>query len=296
MMVFVTGAGGQLGCDVVEALRRRGHTAIGSNVTSGSDILLDITDGTAVERCICQIAPDAVIHCAAWTAVDLAEDDPDAARAVNADGTRNVAKACRKADCKLIYISTDYVFGDQKQTPWKPEDKPARPLNVYGQTKLEGEQAVANTLEKYFVVRSSWIYGRNGGNFVKTMLKLGRQRDVVRVVNDQIGSPTYSYDLAQLLADMVQTDLYGYYHAVNEGGFLSWYEFACEIFRQAGVNVQVLPVTTEAYAAKAMRPRNSCLDTGKLRQAGFAPLPAWQDALARFLQEIGETEDGQDHS
>lgn len=295
MKIFVTGVGGQLGHDVMEALRRRGHTAIGSDVVPNPDIRLDITDKDAVERCICQLDPDAVIHCGAWTAVDLAEDDPAAARTVNAGGTRNIARACQKIDCKLIYISTDYVFGDQKQTPWKPEDRPVGPLNVYGQTKLEGEQAVADILEKYFIVRSSWIYGRNGKNFVKTMLKLSRQRDALRVVNDQIGTPTYSYDLARLLTDMVQTDQYGCYHAANGGGSLSWYEFACEIFRQTGRNVQVLPVTTEDYGAKAARPRNSRLDTDKLRREGFAPLPDWKTALHGFLREIGETKDGKDH-
>ena len=252
---------------------------------------MDITDETAVKRVISEIKPDAVIHCAAWTAVDMAEDDDkvDKVRAVNVDGTAHIAKACKELDCKMVYLSTDYVFDGQGTKPWDPDCKDYKPLNVYGQTKLDGELAVANTIDKYFIVRIAWVFGLNGKNFIKTMLNVGKNHDTVRVVNDQIGTPTYTFDLARLLVDMIETDKYGYYHATNEGGYISWYDFTCEIYRQAGMNTKVVPVTTEEYGlSKATRPFNSRLDKSKLVKAGFEPLPAWQDALKRFLIEIGE--------
>lgn len=302
MKVFVTGVGGQLGHDVINELYKRGHEGIGSDiapaysgiadgsaVTAAPYVPVDITDAQAVAQVLAQIQPDAVIHCAAWTAVDLAEDTDKAekVRAINAGGTENIAKVCKQLDCKMLYISTDYVFDGQGQTPWQPDCKDYAPLNVYGQTKLEGELAVANTLEKYFIVRIAWVFGKNGNNFIKTMLNVGKKHDTLRVVNDQIGTPTYTLDLSRLLVDMVETDKYGYYHATNEGGYISWYDFACEIFRQAGYNTKVLPVTTAEYGlSKAARPFNSRLDKSKLLQNGFTPLPTWQDALCRYLEEI----------
>jgi dTDP-4-dehydrorhamnose reductase len=252
-------------------------------------VQLDITDSAAVAQTLSQIRPDAVIHCAAWTAVDLAEDEDkiEKVRAINAGGTQNIADACKKLDCKMVYISTDYVFDGQGETPWQPDCKDYKPLNVYGQTKLEGELAVVNTLDKFFVVRIAWVFGLNGNNFIKTMLKLSEKYDALRVVSDQIGTPTYTLDLSRLLVDMVQTDKYGYYHATNEGGYISWYDFACEIFRQAGKSVAVTPVTTAEYGlSKAARPYNSRLDKSKLTENGFTPLPSWQDALSRYLKEI----------
>ncbi len=304
MKVFVTGVAGQLGHDVVNELCRRGHTAIGSDiapeysgVADGSAVTkcqyvpLDITDKTAVSTALTEIAPDAVVHCAAWTAVDMAEDDDkvEKVRAINAGGTQNIADACKSLNCKMVYISTDYVFDGQGETPWQPDCKDYKPLNVYGQTKLEGELAVANTLEKYFIVRIAWVFGLNGKNFIKTMLNVGKNHDTVRVVCDQVGTPTYTFDLSRLLVDMIETEKYGYYHATNEGGFISWYDFTCEIFRQAGYTTKVMPVTTEEYGlSKAARPFNSRLDKSKLVQNGFAPLPTWQDALTRYLKEIEE--------
>lgn len=304
MRVFVTGVGGQLGHDVMNELSKRGYDGVGSDiapaysgvadgsaVTTMPYVSMDITNEEMVERVIAGVNPDAVIHCAAWTAVDLAEDDDkiEKVRAINADGTQNIANICKKLDCKMIYISTDYVFNGQGTDPWQPDCKEYKPLNVYGQTKLEGELAVANTLEKYFIVRIAWVFGRNGKNFIKTMLNLGKKCDTVRVVNDQIGTPTYTYDLARLLVDMIETEKYGYYHATNEGGYISWYDFACEIFRQAGMTTKVIPVTTEEYGcSKAARPFNSRLDKSKLVETGFELLPTWKDALARYLQEIGE--------
>ena len=304
MKVFVTGVAGQLGHDVVNELCARGYTAVGSDlapeysgiadgtaVTKCQYIPLDITDSEAVSKALGEIAPDVVVHCAAWTAVDLAEDDDkvEKVRAINAGGTQNIANACKALDCKMVYISTDYVFNGQGQTPWTPDCKDYAPLNVYGQTKLEGELAVANTLEKYFIVRIAWVFGKNGKNFIKTMLNVGKSHDTVRVVCDQIGTPTYTLDLSRLLVDMVETDKYGYYHATNEGGYISWYDFTCEIFRQAGYTTKVLPVTTEEYGlSKAARPFNSRLDKSKLAENGFSPLPTWQDALARYLKEITE--------
>ena len=302
MKVFVTGVGGQLGHDVMNELNKRGYEGIGSDiapqyngVADGSAVTwmpyvsMDITDGEAVDRVITEAAPDVVVHCAAWTAVDLAEDQDkkEKVRAINVGGTANVAQVCKKLNCKMVYLSTDYVFSGQGDTPWKPDCKDYQPQNVYGQTKLDGEIAVSSTLEKYFIVRIAWVFGLNGKNFIKTMLNLGQKYDTLRVVCDQIGTPTYTYDLARLLVDMIETEKYGYYHATNEGGYISWYDFACEIFRQAGYSTKVLPVSTEEYGlSKAARPFNSRLDKRKLTENGFVPLPAWQDALSRYLKEI----------
>lgn len=302
MTILVTGVAGQLGHDVMNALHKRGHSCIGSDiapqyagiadgspVTTLPYISLDITDTAMVRQVMEQTKPDAVIHCAAWTAVDLAEDDDQQKKvwAINADGTRNIAESCKALDCKMVYLSTDYVFDGQGTAPWTPDCRDFQPLNVYGQSKLAGETAVAENLEKYFIVRIAWVFGRNGKNFVKTMLQLGKQHDTLRVVCDQIGTPTYTFDLARLLVDMIETEKYGFYHATNEGGFISWYDFACEIFRQAGYTTQVIPVTTAEYRlSKAARPFNSRLDKSKLTEAGFTPLPSWQDALQRYLKEI----------
>lgn len=278
MRVFVTGVKGQLGYDVVNELEKRGHTAIGVDIEE-----MDITDGEAVKRVISGAGPDAVVHCAAYTAVDAAEDNEELCRRVNALGTENIVRACRELDCKLMYISTDYVFNGQGTRPWEPDDE-REPLNVYGQTKYEGELAV-ETLEKYFIVRIAWVFGVNGKNFIKTMLNLGKTRDSLTVVDDQIGSPTYTYDLARLLVDMIETDQYGRYHATNEG-LCSWYEFACEIFRQAGIQIKVSPVASSEYPSRAKRPMNSRMDKSKLQAMGFEPMPPWQDALRRYLKEI----------
>ena len=294
MKIFVTGVGGQLGHDVMHELTRRGHEVIGADILPELDngmpyVQLDITNRELVEKTLTQVQPDAVFHCAAWTAVDLAEDEDKQAkvRAINVDGTASIAGVCKKLNCKMVYISTDYVFDGQGDTPWEPDCKAYAPLNVYGQTKLEGELAVSGTMEKYFIVRIAWVFGRNGNNFVKTMLNVGKKYDTLRVVNDQIGTPTYTYDLARLLVDMVQTEQYGYYHATNEGGYISWYDFACEIFRQAGYSTKVVPVTTVEYGLnKADRPFNSRLDKSKLTQMGFERLPHWQDALSRYLKEL----------
>ena len=284
MKVLVTGVKGQLGYDVVNELTKRGHTSIGVDIDE-----MDITDKHSVQMVIEKTKPDAVIHCAAWTAVDLAEDEDKIAmvRAVNTDGTRNIAEVCKKLNCKMMYISTDYVFNGQGTEPWKPDCKDYEPLNVYGQTKLGGELAVANLLEKYFIVRIAWVFGVNGNNFIKTMLNVGKKYDELTVVNDQIGTPTYTFDLARLLVDMIETEKYGYYHATNEGGYISWYDFACEIFKQAGYKTKVKPVKTEEYGlSKAKRPFNSRLDKSKLIENGFKQLPTWQDALSRYLKEI----------
>ena len=289
MKVLVTGVGGQLGHDVMHELKKRGHDAIGTDVQGACDVTLDITDAAAVSAAVREIKPDALIHCAAWTAVDAAEDQVELVRAINAGGTANLAAACRETGCKMMYISTDYVFDGQGTTPWQPDCKDYQPLNVYGQTKLEGELAVASALEKYFIVRIAWVFGKNGKNFVRTMLNLGKKYDTLRVVCDQIGTPTYTFDLARLLVDMIETEKYGYYHATNEGGYISWYDFTREIFRQAGYTTNVVPVTTAEYGlSKAARPFNSRLDKRKLAEAGFIPLPTWQDALARYLKEIEE--------
>jgi len=304
MKVFVTGVGGQLGHDVMNELHKRGYEGIGSDIApeysgiqDGSDVTsmpyaaMDITNADMVRSILTEAKPDVVIHCAAWTAVDAAEDEDkvEKVRAINAGGTANIAAICKELNCKMVYISTDYVFNGKGDTPWMPDCKDYSPLNVYGQTKLEGELAVADTLTKYFIVRIAWVFGRNGNNFIKTMLNVGKKYDTLRVVNDQIGTPTYTLDLSRLLVDMIETEKYGYYHATNEGGYISWYDFACEIFRQAGYSTNVVPVTTEEYGlSKAARPFNSRLNKSKLIEMGFVPLPAWQDALARYLKEIEE--------
>ena len=309
MKIFVTGVGGQLGHDVMNELAGRGYEGIGSDiapvysgiqdgtaVTQMPYVPLDITDRASVDQILSDLRPDVVVHCAAWTAVDMAEDDDkvEKVRQVNAAGTENIALACKELDCKMVYLSTDYVFDGQGTEAWQPDCKDYKPLNVYGQTKLEGELAVSSNLEKYFIVRIAWVFGVNGKNFIKTMLNLGKTHDHLRVVNDQIGTPTYTYDLARLLVDMIETDKYGYYHATNEGGYISWYDFTVEIFRQAAElghpeynAVTVTPVTTEEYGeSKARRPFNSRLDKSKLTANGFTPLPTWQDALHRYLKIV----------
>ena len=282
MKVLVTGVKGQLGHDVINELNKRIHEAVGVDIEE-----MDITDSMSVSRVLSAVKPDAIIHCAAWTAVDSAEDNEDKVKLVNAVGTDNIVKECKRLDCKLMYISTDYVFDGHGEKPWKPDCKEYKPVNVYGQSKLEGEFAVVNTLNKYFIVRIAWAFGRNGKNFIKTMLNVGKTHDTIRVVNDQIGTPTYTYDLARLLVDMIETEKYGIYHATNEGGYISWYDFAKEIFKQAGYNTEVIPVTTMEYGlSKAARPFNSRLDKSKLVKNGFEPLPSWKDALSRYLEEI----------
>lgn len=284
MKVLVTGVKGQLGSDVVNQLKLRGHTAVGVDIED-----MDITEPVSVEHVMCEVRPDAVIHCAAWTAVDAAEDCEEKVRLVNACGTKNIVRECAKLGCKMMYISTDYVFNGEGEAPWQPDCKDYEPLNVYGKTKLEGEIYVSEQLEKYFIVRIAWVFGKNGKNFIKTMLNVGRNHDTVRVVCDQIGTPTYTHDLARLLIDMIETDRYGYYHATNEGGFISWYEFTKEIYRLAGLQTEIIPVTTAEYGlSKAKRPFNSRLDKSKLIKNSFMPLPSWQDALKRYLIELGE--------
>ncbi|SEI97787.1 dTDP-4-dehydrorhamnose reductase [Kandleria vitulina] len=306
MKVFVTGVAGQLGHDVMNELAKRGYEGIGtdlketySGVQDGSPVTtmpyvsLDITDAKAVEETITGINPDVIVHCAAWTAVDAAEDEDKKGlvHKINVEGTQNIANVAKKIDAKMVYISTDYVFNGQGETPWDPDCKDYAPLSVYGETKLGGEQAVSNTLDKYFIVRIAWVFGLNGNNFIKTMLRVGKTHDQVTVVSDQIGTPTYTLDLSRLLVDMIETDKYGYYHATNEGGFISWYEFTKEIYRQAGYSTKVLPVTTEEYGiSKAARPFNSRLDKSKLVKNGFTPLPTWQDALSRYLKELNMEE------
>lgn len=302
MKFFVTGVAGQLGHDVMNELAKRGYEGVGSDIApqysgveDGSSVTtmpyvgMDITDAKAVRETILSVKPDVVVHCAAWTAVDLAEDEDKKEKiyAINAKGTQNIADVCKELDCKVIYISTDYVFNGQGTEPWQPDCKDYQPLNVYGKTKLEGELAISNTVSKYFIVRIAWVFGLNGKNFIKTMLSVGKTHDEVRVVNDQIGTPTYTYDLSRLLVDMAETDKYGYYHATNEGGYISWYDFTCEIYKQAGLSTKVTPVTTAEYGvSKAARPFNSRLDKSKLTENGFRPLPTWQDALSRYLKEI----------
>ena len=301
MKVFVTGVGGQLGHDCVNELTSRGHEAVGSDiqgtysgvvdgsaVTVAPYVQLDITDKDAVARTIEEIKPDAIIHCAAWTAVDAAEDEENREKVdkINHLGTQYIAEAAKAVDAKMVYISTDYVFDGQGERPWEPDDMCYAPLNVYGQSKLDGELAVANTLEKFFIVRIAWVFGLNGKNFIKTMINVGKTHDEVRVVNDQIGTPTYTLDLARLLVDMVETEKYGYYHATNEGGYISWYDFCCEFYKQYGLETQVIPVTTAEYGlSKAARPFNSRLEKSKLVENGFTPLPDWRDAVARYLKE-----------
>lgn len=302
MQVLVTGVAGQLGHDVMNELAKREYDGIGTDIADSYSgvqdntavvgmpyVQLDITDAESVEKTIKEINPDVVVHCAAWTAVDAAEDEEnrDKVFAVNVEGTKNIARICKEIDAKMVYTSTDYVFDGQGTEPWKPDCKKYAPLNIYGQSKLDGELAVSEILDKYFIVRIAWVFGTNGNNFIKTMLKVGKKFDTLRVVNDQIGTPTYTYDLARLLVDMIETDKYGYYHATNEGGYISWYDFACEIFRQAGYSTNVNLVTTEEYGiSKAKRPFNSRLDKTKLVENGFTPLPDWQDALKRYLDEI----------
>ena len=304
--VFVTGVGGQLGHDVMNELSKRGHEGIGSDIApvysgiqDGSEVTklpyvsMDITDREQVDKVISDIKPDVIVHCAAWTAVDLAEDEDKKAKvkAINVDGVQNIADVAKKLDAKMIYISTDYVFNGQGTEPWKPDCKDYAPLNYYGETKLGGELAVSETLDKYFIVRIAWVFGLNGKNFIKTMLNVGKTHDTVRVVNDQIGTPTYTLDLSVLLVDMLETDKYGYYHATNEGGYISWYDFTKEIYKQAGLTTEVIPVTTEEYGlSKAARPFNSRLDKSKLVENGFKPLPTWQDALSRYLEALKDIE------
>lgn len=306
MKVFVTGVNGQLGHDVMNELAKRGYEGIGSDirpeysgVMDGSAVTrmpyvsMDITNRAQVSSVIRELHPDVIVHCAAWTAVDAAEDEENRpkVKAINVDGVQNIADAARLVDAKMIYISTDYVFDGQGDTPWEPDCRSYAPLNYYGETKLGGEQAVAHTLEKYFIVRIAWVFGLNGKNFIKTMLNVGKTHDTVRVVNDQIGTPTYTLDLSRLLVDMLETDRYGYYHATNEGGYISWYDFTKEIYRQAGYSTTVLPVTSAEYGASvAARPFNSRLDKSKLAASGFTPLPSWQDAVARYLEALKNSE------
>lgn len=301
MRIFVTGICGQLGHDVMNELARRGYQGIGSDIKgeySGVQdgtpvcampyVALDITNQDAVKSTIVKLQPDVIIHCAAWTNVDAAEapENKEIVYKINVEGTRNIAKAAKIVDAKMVYISTDYVFNGQGERPWKPDDKNYAPLNYYGETKLKGELAVSETLDKYFIVRIAWVFGLNGKNFIKTMVNVGRTHDTVHVVNDQIGTPTYCYDLARLLVDMIETDKYGYYHATNEGGYISWYDFTCEIYRQMGMDTTIIPVSTEEYGLSiAARPFNSRLDKSKLVESGFTPLPVWQDAVARYLKE-----------
>ena len=301
MKVFVTGVGGQLGHDVVNEALKRGCQVCGSDIApeysgvqdgspvcSAPYVQLDITDQAAVAATIQNIKPEAIIHCAAWTAVDAAEDEENQEKVIriNVDGTRYIAEAAKAIDAKMVYISTDYVFDGQGERPWEPDDKCYAPLNVYGQSKLDGELAVSSTLSKYFIVRIAWVFGLNGKNFIKTMINVGKTHDIVRVVNDQIGTPTYTLDLARLLVDMVETEKYGYYHATNEGGYISWYDFCCEFYRQYGLNTTIIPVTTAEYGlSKAARPFNSRLDKSKLAEAGFQSLPDWKDAVRRYLAE-----------
>lgn len=300
MKILVTGVNGQLGHDVMLELQKRGYEAVGCGaspayrgmadaVAQMPYLSLDITDEEAVDKVLQALKPDYVYHCAAWTAVDAAEEpeNKDKVFAVNVDGTRNLARACQALDAKFMYISTDYVFNGQGTEPWKADSQEFAPLNVYGKSKLYGELAVKELLTKYFIVRIAWVFGRNGNNFVKTMLKVGKTHDTLRVVNDQIGTPTYTADLARLLVDMLETEKYGTYHATNEGGYISWYDFAREIFRQAGYSTKVIPVTTEEYGlSKARRPFNSRLDKSKLKEQGFQPLPDWRDAVGRYLGEL----------
>ena len=301
MKIFVTGVCGQLGHDVMNDAISRGYDAVGSDiqpaysgiqdntaVVSAPYIQLDITDKAAVDAAIKGIKPDVIVHCAAWTAVDAAEDEENRAKvhAINADGTRYIAEAAKSINTKMLYLSTDYVFDGKGTRPWEPDDKCFKPLSVYGQSKLDGELAVSSILDKYFIVRIAWVFGLNGKNFIKTMINVGKSHDIVRVVNDQIGTPTYTLDLARLLVDMIETDKYGYYHATNEGGYISWYDFCVEFYKQYGLSTKVIPVTTAEYGlCKAARPENSRLDKSKLVEAGFKPLPTWQDAISRYLKE-----------
>ncbi len=301
MRIFVTGVNGQLGHDVVNELIKRGHTVVGSDISDkyngisdGSFVTtntyrgLDITNKEQVNEVLLDIKPEAIIHCAAWTAVDLAEDEDKKAKVynINVNGTKYLATVAKQIDAKMLYLSTDYVFNGQGDRPWKPDDKEFEPLNYYGETKLLGEKAISNILNKFFIVRIAWVFGLNGNNFIKTMINVGKTHDEVRVVNDQIGTPTYTYDLARLLVDMIETNKYGYYHATNEGGYISWYDFTKEIYKQYGLNTKIIPVSTKEYGlSKAARPFNSRLDKSKLIENGFKPLPNYKDAIARYLNE-----------
>ena len=300
MTVLVTGVGGQLGFDVVNELARRGCETVGSDVRREDELVrraawdryveLDVTDPGAVDRTLSAIRPDAIVHCAAWTDVDRAEDESnrEQVRKINVDATGFLTEKAKNLGCKFVYISTDYVFSGGGTTPWEPDETDFRPLNYYAETKLEGERIVSSRLEKFFVVRIAWAFGLNGKNFIRTMLNLAKTRDTVRVVTDQVGTPTYTADLSVLLCDMLETDRYGFYHATNEGGFISWYDLACEVFRQAGIDMNVIPVTTAEYGMNvARRPFNSRLDKSKLKEQGFAPLPDWKNAVTRYLKEIG---------
>lgn len=294
MKVFVTGVCGQLGYDVMNELAKRNIEAVGSDIKEICEhdftyVSLDITNQIMVNKVIKEIKPDVIVHCAAWTAVDAAEDEDkkELVKNINVNGTKFIAEAAKAVNAKMVYISTDYVFDGQGKTPWQPDSKDYAPLNVYGQTKLEGELAIVNTLDNYFIIRIAWVFGLNGNNFIKTMLNLSTKYKEIRVVDDQVGTPTYTFDLAKLIVDMIQTEKYGYYHVTNEGGYISWYDFANEIFKQANVEINVIPVTTEEYGvSKAKRPFNSRLDKSKLIKNGFKPLPTWQDALNRYLKEI----------
>lgn len=285
MKVLVTGVKGQLGYDVMNELAKRGYEGVGVDVAE-----MDITDAAAVDRVIKEAGVDSVVHCAAWTAVDAAEDNVEACRKVNANGTENIAKVCGELDIPMIYFSTDYVFDGQGERPWEPDDPVVQPLNLYGQTKYEGELAVEKYVKNYYIVRIAWVFGKNGKNFIRTMLNLGKTHDSLTVVNDQIGTPTYTYDLARLVVDMLEKKEYGKYHVTNEGGYISWYDFACEIFRQAGMDVKVSPVNSDEYPAKAKRPSNSRLEKKKLDEHGFTRLPSWQDALSRYLEVLKDEE------
>lgn len=281
MKILVTGNKGQLGHDVILQAKERGIDAVGVDVAE-----MDITDQGQVEQVISRGNYDAVVHCAAWTAVDKGEEPElfETVEAVNATGTGYIAKVCKELDIPLMYFSTDYVFDGQGTRPWKEDDE-KNPLNVYGLTKSEGEDYVKDN-PKFFTLRISWVFGLNGANFIKTMLRLGKERDTITVVDDQVGLPTYTYDLARLVLDMIVSDQYGVYHVSNSGNYISWYDFAKEIFKQAGLKVKVVPVGSDQYPAKAKRPTNSRLDMSKLEQSGFTPLPAWQDALARYLEVL----------
>ncbi len=293
MKAFVTGVGGQLGYDVMNELISRGYEAVGSDILESVSydfkyIQLDITDKKDVNKCLAEIRPDVVIHCAAWTAVDDAEKEElkEKVYAINVSGTEYIAEACKKLDCKMIYISTDYVFNGEGTEPWLPDCKDYNPINYYGETKLKGEQAVSTILDKYFIVRIAWVFGLNGKNFIKTMINVGKTHKEVKVVNDQIGTPTYCLDLSRLLVDMSETEKYGYYHATNEGGYISWYDFCVEFYKQYGLDTKVIPVTTEEYGLSiAKRPENSRLEKSKLTKSGFKPLPLWQDAVKRYLRD-----------
>ena len=305
MKVLVTGVCGQLGHDVMNELASRGISGLGSDISDtysgmadGSAVCsmpyvkLDITDAEAVAKVVAEAAPDAIVHCAAWTAVDAAEEPENAAKvqAINVEGTRNMALAAKNAGAKLLYLSTDYVFDGKGERPWQPDDKNYAPISVYGQSKLDGELAVSSILDKFFIVRIAWVFGLNGKNFIKTMVNVAKTHDTVRVVNDQIGTPTYTLDLARLLVDMIQTEKYGYYHATNSeevpGGYISWYNLCCEAYRQCGLDTKVIPVSTAEYGlSKAARPANSRLDKTKLKEMGFEPLPSWKDAVSRYLTE-----------